>query len=653
MKGRAAGSVAIGRQSGGRDPAVAARVATANAVGTRGAGFGTVMVGQTETTQGIPFIGWAQLSHYDPVITHDAAISGSLHAYWQRDMLSNGPEVTFIISLDRPARGGETVTWTADGDAVVTTHWTTTAASTVTLELGQTSIEVPITPVESTKWYREKTVKLRLSGTGIRLNRDKDYIHLVFNSAVLPPTLTLTGPSTKPPESEFALRVTASYEVQEAVVLWAEIDTTTPADPAEGFILVGNGAVIIAPGSATGQFLVSQTGTDTGTLKVWLRYEDNAVRFTELDFNHSTYKLDVPRNVYENENMWRRSNDINLLGYEFNPGATDLPITPGHPTAWGIDGTVPINHSLPQVTPLAQGTAPKRLDPVTGNELMMFSPNYNVTSGIPYIRQSFETVYCGGALTAHSLLSFVRARYYIDFNADPTKNCEFHRVGMRVRNRNRNHGIVFRTSVHITSGTGYLQHSDGSSVGSEYLECDNGIKIWAWHKYNGHAASDDAWGTYYGAGEDSNGVYIWFQHQIDEDQDYKDHTTHGTGSAVDVLWWTIQSGNKTNDSPEEYREYAVGETSPEGHDRGDGGLPLEYPIWFSNTDGSKITGNTLSYIRVHGRGVMMHSMEFNMKTTAMNAPGQFWPCEKSRWDPRGLAVIAADGTETHSVTIIS
>lgn len=618
-KGLSAGGSAVGRQGGGRDV-------------------------------DSPVIGWEPLSHYDPVITHDAAQSGDLHPYWQRDMLSNGAEVTFRISLDRPAKGGETVTWTAVGDAVVTTHWTTTAASTVTLELGQTFIDVPITPVESTAWYREKTVKLNLSGTGVRLNTDRDYIHLVFNSAVLPPTLTLTGPSTKPPDDSFDLTVTADYEVQEAVRLWVLIDPTSPA----GFTKDENGIVVIAAGQTVGTISMSQTGGATGTLKVSLIYEDKTVRFTELDFNHSTYKLDVPRNVYENENMWRRSNDINLLAYEFNPEATDLPVTPGHPTAWAIDGTTPADHNISQVTPLAQTQSPKRLDPVTGNELMMFSPNHNVVNGIPYIRQSFETVYCGGALTAHSALNFVRTRYYIAFNSDNGKNCEFHRVSVRVRNRNRNHGIVFRTSVHVTSGEGYLEHSDLETVGTDFFTWSNGIKVWAWHKYNGHEDSDDKWGTYYGAGEDSNGFYIWFQHQIDEGLDYGDHNGEDGGSAVDEPWWTVTPANQTPAGSGVHHEYPVGKLSPEGHTRGDSILPLNYPIWFSATDGSKaVANNNLNYIRNNGSGVMMHSMEFNMKTTAMNAPGQFWPCEKSRWDPRGLAVIAADGTETHSVTITS
>ncbi|MGA0398178.1 MAG: hypothetical protein ACO3O3_13535, partial [Ilumatobacteraceae bacterium] len=70
----------------------------------------------------------------------------------------------------------------------------------------------------------------------------------------------------------------------------------------------------------------------------------------------------------------------------------------------------------------------------------------NISSGNPYIRESFNSVFCGGELTAHKMQHWVRAAMRIEpFTTGMNDHQhDFFRVGYRCRTANRNHGVSMR-----------------------------------------------------------------------------------------------------------------------------------------------------------------------------------------------------------------
>ena len=648
--------------------------------------------------------GWEPMSRYNPHVSDGAPIEGPLKGYWQREIRSDGAAVTIQLSLDKPALGGETITWASDGDAIENIHWTTTSSKVVTLVRGQRSFSVVIAPKEEptaagsslNKWYRERTTKLRLTATGIKIHQERGFVRLVFNSSALPPTLSLSGP-TNSVDTSITFTVTASYAVQDAVTLHAEIDSSSKLF---NYDIHGLRSAVIAAGETVGTFeAIKRAGTSgTDTLVIALVYERGGSLYKEMDYDGDTDTFTVQRNVHLDQNLWHQSNDISSV-WQPGPAADPIrPLTPGHPSSHEGGGASSWNDLLGEATGIPQDADTKLLDPITGNELKLFHPNYNVIGGMSYIREGFEVSYTGGAITAHKILPFTMTRWYFKemVGVDARRNAEFARVQVRHRNNNRNHGVVFRFSHKINGNSpdpvqdtapGYKKHFDDTSVGDHFFAFTSGLEVWEYSKYNGHAESDEGWGIWYGAGEDSNGTYLWFQHYTNSNQSYaiENGTTEQPvhigalpaghlDRAADAGWWIIKPGKNYPDpagSPI-YREYSTEDTLETwpGAQGVASGNPIEYPIWVGFDDKSNNVKtdigdngefelhftNRLDYIRNNGIGCLMHSMQFTMSTARIDPPnttvGRFRPCMKSAWDPQGLAVIADSGTaHKHTVSI--
>ena len=706
MAGRGASSLSVGAFSSASSKGLgsgARSIAASSVSKSIGRGGLAKSIGRdgSKISSELTVAGWEQMSRYNPYISSGATAEGDLNGYWIRDLKSAGSTITISVTLDKEAIGGETVTWASDGDAVEDIHWTTTSAKTVTLITGQKSFDVLITPSESGKWYRERTTKLRLSATGLRVHQEQGFVHLTFNSSAIPPLLVLTGPASAPSgATPITLTVTASYPPQDSIVLHAEFD----AAGISNYTISGLGSVVIAASASNkvGTFTVTQIpgSSGSGDLIVNLVYERRGIAFVEHDYDTSLNTFTVPRDAHLDQNLWHQSNDISSV-WQIGPTAEPIrPLTPGHPSSHEGGGAFSWNDQLGEATGIPQGATvdPKLLDPITGNELKLFHPNYNVYQGMSYIREGFESSFGGGAVTAHEIRKFIMTRWYFKemVGADEPRNAEFSHVRVRLRNSNRNHGITFRFSHKIDSswdGTdtdkdGWLKRYDGSAAvvagrgGYDHsYTFASGLKVWEYSKYNGHEDSDQGWGTYYGAGEDSNGTYLWYLHQTNSNQSYAvttvgAETAHtGTSSAADAGWWIIVPG-KSYPNPAAatvpiYREYSATDT-PVSYQEAASGNPIEYPIWVGSADlsanvktdldssGDVIDHytNRLTYIRNNGIGVLMHSMQFSMSDSQIPVPnattGRFWPCEKSGWDPQGLAVIEDSGTaHKHTVAISS
>ena len=612
--------------------------------------------------------GWLQMSLYNPLVSSGSLFEGTQPGFWQRDLKSAGSTITILVAIDRGVVGGETVTWASDGDAVEGVHWTTSSAKTVTLKAGQRLFEVSITPKETGAWYRERTTKLRLTGTGVKIDDERSFVHLVFNSSVLPPSVALTSSASgSSSASSITFTVTASYVPQDSIVLYAELDSNTELS---NYIISGLGQVVIAAGTdpPTGTFTASKIvgSGGTGDLSVSLVYERGVVAFVEQDYDTSLNTFTVDRNAYLDQNLWHQSNDISSLRFN-DPGSDPIrPLTPGHPCSHEGGGAVSYNTLDGEAMGIPQDAETKLLDPVTGNDLMLFHPNYNVTSGMSYLREGFDVSYGGGAITAHDLKPYVMVRWYFKemVGVDASRNSEFRHVRVRVRNSDRNHGVTFRFGNKIaTDHADYKKRMDDSAA--NFFVFASGLVCWEYSKYNGHELSNDGWGTWYGAGEDSNGTYLWFQHHTNSDQSYAttavgSEGVHGgsdTGSLSDKAWWIITPGKSypTDAAPAVpvYREYSTEDTAVDSQGVASGN-PIEYPIWTHSgdgssgvqTDGGTTFTNRINYIRANRIGCLVHSMQFSMHVERMDPPnattGRFWPCEKSGWDPRGCAVIAYD-----------
>lgn len=626
--------------------------------------------------------GWEPMSRYNPYVSDGAPTEGTLRGFWQRDIKSAGAAVTVNLSLDKPALGGETITWASDGDAVEDTHWTTTSAKTVTLVRGQRSFSVVITPKETGKWYRERTTKLRLTATGIKIHEERGFVHLIFNSSVLPPTLSLSGDS-RSSATTLTFTVTADYAVQDAVTLRAEIDATSALT---NYTIAGLKLPVIAAGATSGTFTVTKNGgtSGTGNLIIALVYERGGNLFKEADYDPDLETFVTDRWVHKDQNLWHQSNDISLL--RFNDEASDpiRPVTPGHPCSHEGGGAESLYVHEGEAMGIPQDDDTKLLDPITGNALMLFHPSDYVTAGMTYLREGFNVSYGGGDITAHKIRPYVMVRWYFKemVGDDAARNAEFVHLRVRLRNNNRNHGITFRFSYKLeSSDSRFKKHFEpgvangvGTSVGGHWYtfpSSDTGLTVWEYAKWNGHEVSDAGWGTYYGAGEDSNGTYLWFQHHCDDDQSYATvadagqqvHT--GTTTANDADWWIVEPGRSYPDPDDPdvkiYREYST-EDTPVAWQPVSSGNPIEYPIASFGDDQSAhvthdgVLTNRLGQIRLNRVGTLVHSMQFTMSDTIIAPPnattGRFWPCEKSGWDPQGLGVIADTGTaHKHTVSI--
>ena len=330
------------------------------------------------------------------------------------------------------------------------------------------------------------------------------------------------------------------------------------------------------------------------------------------------------RNVHADENLWQWSNDLVAGGSETGedtpialyPVEMDLPRFPGIPTPAIYDGTKHTGDSWgqgggrPQAQIWEQDATSPVLDPVTGNPLKIYGPD-QYAEGMPYVRESFSKVFCGGPLTAHQSRRFMRMSFVIEYmqGVDAGRNMEFHRVGIRIREANRNHGAVFRSSVNMPDPLNDARIGKdryGNSV-PVYGPFD-GVKFWLW-QYGYSMAPQDC-----GVVADENGhPRLWYWVQMDPN--------------------IVYPGPSFTNVPDDVGIFCN---------------PIEYPQWFATNDGTNIRADgatdrtlTIDQIRAQRLGALWHSMMFEMSDTTYNGgPARFWPkMSHNGWAPLGNASL--------------
>jgi len=350
-----------------------------------------------------------------------------------------------------------------------------------------------------------------------------------------------------------------------------------------------------------------------------------------------TPPVEYIRNVHADENLWQWSNDLVAGGSETGedtpialyPVEMDLPRFPGIPTPAIYDGTKHTGDSWgqgggrPQAQIWEQDDTSPVLDPVTGNPLKIYGPD-QYAEGMPYVRESFSKVFCGGPLTAHQSRPFMRMSFVIEYmqGVDAGRNMEFHRVGIRIREANRNHGAVFRSSVNMPDPLNDARigkDRNGNSV-PVYGPFD-GVKFWLW-QYGYSMAPQDC-----GVVADENGhPRLWYWVQMDPN--------------------IVYPGPSFTNVPDDVGIFCN---------------PIEYPQWFATNDGTNIRADgatdrtlTIDQIRAQRLGALWHSMMFEMSDTTYNGgPTRFWPkMSHNGWAPLGNASLEDDPQYDTSVSFV-
>lgn len=348
--------------------------------------------------------------------------------------------------------------------------------------------------------------------------------------------------------------------------------------------------------------------------------------------------VEMVRDVHADENLWHWTNDLVAGGTEsgqltpqaLEPHNLPLPKFAGLPTPMIYDGTKHEGDAAwkegrgrPQAKVEEQDDASPVLDPVTGNALKIYCPDATAT-GMPYVRESFSKVFCGGPLTAHESRRHMRMSFVVQYmqGADAGRNMEFHRVGIRIREANRNHGAVFRSSVNMPdplsdSRIGRDRYGNSTTVYGPF----DGVKFWFWD-YGYNMAPQDC-----GVVEDENGhARLWYRITMDPNVVYPPPSFTNVPDDTGIFC-----------------------------------NPIQYPQWFLPTDGSNIRADgttdrtiTVDDIRDQRLGALWHSMQFEMSDTPLEGPpGRFWPkMSHNGWAPLGNASLENNATYDTSISLV-
>lgn len=533
--------------------------------------------------------------------------------FWQRYLYDDNGPFTFRIKLSRPAVGGESVSLSLEGGNAA--NGTDFSAGTATLVAGpgDVSLFYTITPVDKGKWFSEKDLIIRLSSTDFNIHPKQDRIRLVIVPATDPPLIDIvTDSDTVTSASD---TVTFNFELSYDPYEPVEIHYLLSGDLVGHLSLPASGSVTINPGSTSGSIVGTYDGAAavSDSLEMVAHYEKDGVRYVEQYFDCDAGLFQVPRDIRTNENLWRYSNDFLTVGLEFTP-SQELPWFGGYPTTVGAGGVGTADPSQNVLDILDQEDASPKLDPVTGNPLKYTSPN-SAATGWGYLRQSFNNTFSGGPRTLHELREWCRVRYSKAAfgGADAGKEWEFHRIGMRVRTQDRNHGVIFRSDV---NGADAGLDKNGNIV-PIYGPFSDGLRYWFWSKQNCHP-TDLEYGVY---DDPVLGTTFYFVHHVDSS------VVYATG--LDIITGLPST------------------TETAGVDDGN---PIEYPAVWDSANNTDV--ETLDYVKANNLGVLAHSFSFEMSDTPLSGRGEFWPCVSNSWAPRGKAIKAEASTNSHTVTVV-
>lgn len=574
------------------------------------------------TNQGrLPTLTIDPLATYTSSAAFDATAPKShiVKKFWQRHVKDDSSTFDIELKLSLPSGSGQggadddvTVTWAATGTAAALedTLWSSSTPSPLTIRQGNSSAIIQITLIDQEKWFFEKFLNITITAVdGAVLSAATNHCQVVIIPSTDPPLVDISTPGgSVAAETAQVVGVHLSYiplAGEEPTIYWK-----AEGDLASAITGTASGSLVFAAGTQSRNFTVEHDGSmasgTSGTIVA--DYESDQVAYSDRLWDPDTQAwVTGAKPVHADENLWCHSTDTMGAGTEWWPLTTDWPRIPADPRNTLLGGVDQDDKSLPIGTAEPQNTTDsKATDPVTGTALSAFTPNANYTDAgaLPYIRQSFDVVWGGGPDTGHITQAWSRSVYRIAHwteNEVLNRNIALHRVGMRVRTQDRNHGATFATDVTgLTPGVA----KNGASV--SVFPDSSGVKHWFWEQHSGH--DDDTYGVF----EDAFGVGYYYCHKIDSSFVYSD----GIGAEV------------------------------EGTDSVN---PIQYPIAYD----SATHGSTPVEMAQNKEGVLMHSVEFQQFTasTAPPAPTTHWPKAGIHWSPRGNAVLNTAAPGTHTITV--
>lgn len=583
----------------------------------------------TSTHGALPTARIRHLSEYTSFDAFGPLTAEGVHTvnkFWQRHLKDDDGLFNVYFDLDKVAGLGivgsgtsVTITWEPSGTALEGTHWSTTAPRTLTVRQGNTSATLPILLTDMGKWFFEKYLTIRITSVTNAVNgKDYDGAQLIIRPSNDPPKVDITSTGESVAGMTYqTVTFHLSYTPlagEEPAVWWKAVGDLAPT-------ITGStpGYFKFAPGYDSKDISVQHDGTgDPGdSASIIADYESDQTSYSERLWDSDagawvTSGASSMRTVHVDENLWCHSTDIMSAGHEWEPTTTDWPFFASNPRNTLPGGVNTADHSLPIVTSESQDTSgTASVDPNTGTALEAFTVNgnYDTPNEIPYLRQSFNLLWGGGPDTGHLTKEWSRVAWrYNHWNSDESaRNIELHRVGVRVRTQDRNHGVTFRTDIKgsgVSSPAVPGTASDGSTGHTVFTD-SSGTKHWYWTKSATHP--DDDWGVF----EDGFGVGYWYKHRVDETHDYG-----SVGNGAEVI------GTDTIN-------------------------PIEYPVVY---DTQLSANGTPADMVTNREGVLMHSVEFQQFDSEPSAPTTHWPKAGIWWSPRGHAVLNTSSPGSHTIT---
>lgn len=552
-------------------------------------------------------------------------------SYWSRVVKDDEGTFTITVSLDKPARSTDTVTWAVTtGASTEDDFWSTTQDNVVTFSGGETSFTIPMLMADKAKWFEEKAVIIELTASvGIYIADGYKRCHVLIGPSTKPPLVSITTDTDTVATTggTFDAVFNASYAPLEDLKVYYTLENgvgTSLKDKTTGPV---QGVATISAGttSTTETFTVA-TGVTTGdTVIVRPDYERDTVAYSEPRFDSDAQTFTKSNDVMADENLWRSSSDL-ANGYEeiAKTAASwpELAMRPNTIASGGASFTGGADDGV-DIVSVNQTATTKVIDPTTGADAVWISPGPNTTS-MGYLRMAFSAGFCEGESTFHIPgKEWIRGMYALEpmGTEDAGKGYDLHQIGARTRTQDLNHMQSFADdSFGRTAGEDW----EGNTVPT-FGPMANGLTYWYWDRVNGHPTDFD-WGVVDIEYQGEPKTFVWFVHHLDPLQFYSDAT------------------DQTGTRPDGYEDADYDETNP-----------IYRPVWNNSSDSSN-TPITFSNVKTNQRGCIIHSLGYQGFTSepSPHAPTAYWPCTGVLWTPRGgglkHATPATAGTFTTTVS---
>lgn len=489
---------------GGRSVGVVGTGTTSDVV-SQAVSSAVVGNGVTRDTSGDSVLAsFGHLSVYAPAKTEGVDDKKQVRM-WGRYLRAGDPAFTVRVQLDHPALGGEQVkvTETEENGLSLTGLLTTPGTTTYTLQRAQNCIEFTVTPSSTTQYFRPRRLIYELEPvfrSKVPANETKICV-ITLLAAQDPPTVTLSvgsGPYSAPGTLPLTYSMSAALFEATKIHVWLETnpggELTTAATGASEHIFTvtaqtGNIYIDIPRNATAGAYRVRAAHPVNTKDSVGEKTVDpitQTYKTTDASFHEGSkfrWTNDLHRQQFENES-YRDAIQADQFG---GIGGYETTHNSGGVTALSETHTVRRD----------QSAASPIVDPVTGNALQYVIPSSDVQSGIPYLREGFDSMYEGGPACLLRMRGWIRVSYCVEpfksednptlvvttnpANDDPgmlfTKQIPYFRVGYRVREATRNHGVSFEwRNTMPTSGYSKFGDQTKDSITftfgtSTYVDC--------------------------------------------------------------------------------------------------------------------------------------------------------------------------------------